>query len=83
MKKLFKKHEKNGFTKNLIFIFLRPLHVIFFFLFDAENISKKFIFLAVTVAKIHARKVVSFYRVASMSAYKYLKRIILLFLVSH
>ena len=34
--------------------------------FDAEKISKQFIGPAVTVRKIHGRKVISFYRVASL-----------------
>ena len=39
--------------------------------FDAEKISKKFIFPAVTIRKVHGREVVSFCRVASLIAYKY------------
>ena len=38
---------------------------------------------AVTVRKRRVREVVSFYRVASLTAYKYLRRILVLFLVSH
>ena len=36
----------------------------------------------VTVQKIYGREVVSFYRVASLTAYNYLRRVIVLFLVS-
>ena len=55
----------------------------FSYFFTAEKISRKFIDSAVTVRKIHGREVVSFYRVANLTAYKYLRQIILLFLVSH
>ena len=51
-------------------LFFSQLHVILFF-FDVEKISKKFIVPAVTFRKIHGREVVSFYRVASLAAYKY------------
>ena len=51
--------------------------------FDAEKILTKFIVLAVTFRKMHGREVVSFHRVASLTAYKYLRWIIVLFLVSH
>ena len=51
--------------------------------FDAENFLRKFIVPAVTFRKILGRGVVSFYRVASLTAYKYLRRIIVLFVVSH
>ena len=54
----------------------------FFSFFDEEHISEKFIVPAVTVRKIHGREVYC-YRVASLTAYKYLRRIILLFLVFH
>ena len=47
-----------------------------------QIIPKEFIVLAVTVLKIHGREVF-FYRVASLMAYKYSRRIIVLFLVSH
>ena len=51
--------------------------------FDAEKISKMFIIPAVTFRKIHISLVVSVYRVTMLAAYKYLRRIIVLFLVSH
>ena len=52
-------------------------------LFSTGNISNQFIVPAGTVRKIHGREVVSLYRVACSTAYKYLRRIIVLFLVSH
>ena len=61
------------------YLFFIQLCVISSF-FDAENISRKFIVLAVTVRKIHGREVVSCYRFASLMAVKYLRRIIVLFL---
>ena len=45
----------------------------FFSFFDTENISKTFIVPAVTIRKIHGREVFSFYKVASLTAYKYLR----------
>ena len=38
---------------------------------------------AVTIRKIHGKAIVSFYRIASLTADKYLRRIIQFFLVSH
>ena len=55
-------------------LFFSQLHVILSF-FDAEKNYKKFIVPAATVRKIRCREVVSFYRVASSTAYKYLRRI--------
>ena len=51
--------------------------------FDAEKISRIFMAPAVTAQKIHGREVFSFYRVASLTTYKYLRRIIALILISH
>ena len=51
--------------------------------FDAEKISKKFLVPVVIFREIHGREVVSFNRDASLTAYNYLRRIIVLFLVSH
>ena len=53
-------------------LFFSQLRVILFF-FEAEKISKKFIVPAVNAQKIHCRKVVSFYKVVSLTAYKYLR----------
>ena len=55
----------------------------FSYFFDAEKISNKFIISAAIVWKMHGREVVSFYRVDGLTAYKYLRRIIVLFLVFH
>ena len=51
--------------------------------FDAEKISKQFIVPAVTIQKIHVREVFSLYRVSSLTAHKYMRQIIVLFLVCH
>ena len=65
-------------------LFWSQLRVIYFLVFFyVEKISKQFLVLAVTVRKIHGREVFSFYRVASLTAYKYLRRIIVLLFVSH
>ena len=51
-----------------------------------KNVGRKvvhLIVLAVTFRKMHGREFVSFHRVASFTAHKYLRRIIVLFLVSH
>ena len=49
-------------------------------IFDVEQISKKFIVPAVVVQIIHGSEVLHFYRVSSLTAYKYLRRIIFCFL---
>ena len=53
-----------------------------FFFWCRKNV-KKLLVPAETVRKVHGKEVVSFHRVASLTAYKYLRRIIVLYLVSH
>ena len=80
-----KKNTKKWFYKkphiylNVIYFLVNCIPISYFL--DGEKISKKFIVPTATVRKI--REVVSLYRVASLSAYKYLRRIIVLFFVSH
>ena len=75
-KRFLKKHKEKVYKT----IYLTEFHL--FFSHEGQ-ISKKFIVPAVTVRKMHGREVVSFYRVASLTAYIYLRKIIILFLVSH
>ena len=86
IEKKLKTHQKMVLQKTLYLteyhLFFSQLRVILFF-FNAEEISKMFIVPPVTVRKIHGREVVSYYRIASLTAYKYLRRIIVLFLLSH
>ena len=55
------------------YLFFSQMHVILLFFRCRENVEK-YIVSAVNVRMIHGREVVSFYRVASLAAYKNLKQ---------
>ena len=53
-------------------LFFSQLYIIIFF-FNPEKISKKFVVPAVTIRKMHGRKVGPFYRVANLTGVQVLE----------